>query len=281
MRNHGGVTMLSLDGAGASHVGLVRSGNEDAAFVGPTCLLVADGVGGGPAGEVASATAAHAVLSSVFSTPDSPPEEVLRSGVLTAQRQLARGIRRDPALSGMATTMTVLATDGTSFALVHVGDSRAMRLREGRLTPLTTDHTYVQKLVDEGSLDPSLVPQHPWRNVVLRSLGGAVGASGDVEETGELTVPDLRVGDVVLLASDGLTDLVGHERIEEILLGHSAAEAPRVLLEAALGAGGRDNVTCCVATVVRGPKVRPDGELLGALRDPRNLVDAALGTISA
>lgn len=261
--------VLRFAGVAVSHTGLVRPANEDSGFLGPTCMLVADGVGGAAAGEIASATTAYVVSALALSDSRAEPLSLLRAGVRLAQEQVAAGVRQDPARSGMATTLTALATDGQSFGLAHVGDSRGYVLREGRLTRVTHDHTFVQRLVDEGNLDEAEVGLHPWRNVVMRSV------NGDLAEGADITMLRLAAGDRVLLASDGLTDLVSEAHIEELLGAHPDEDAVEALLDAALDAGGMDNVTCLLATVVEGPAVIADGALVGAVRDPRNLVDAA------
>ena len=261
--------MLRLSGVALSHVGLVRTGNEDSGFVGPTCMLVADGVGGAPAGEVASATAAYVVSAMAMADPESDPFVLLRAGVHLAQEQVALGVLRDPIRTGMATTLSAVATDGERFALAHLGDSRGYTFREGHLTRATHDHTLVQRLVDQGSLAEDDVPYHPWRSVVTRTVNGEVAEQGDLEEL--LLVP----GDRVLLASDGLTDLVPDHQIEQILDQRPDDAAAEALLEAALAAGGRDNVTCVLATVVEGPPVAVEGRLVGAVCDLDNVVDAA------
>jgi serine/threonine protein phosphatase PrpC len=261
--------VLRFSGVAVSHTGLVRTDNEDAGFLGPTCMLVADGVGGAAAGEIASATTAYVVSALALANPLADPLDMLRAGVVLAQEQVAAGVLQDPSRTGMATTLTALATDGVTFGLAHVGDSRGYVLREGRLTRVTTDHTFVQRLVDEGNLDEDEVAGHPWRNVVMRSIDGTP------TECGEVTPLRLRAGDRVLLASDGLTDLVTEPRIEVLLRRHHDDAAAESLLDAALAAGGTDNVTCLLATVVDGPAVVADGLLVGTLRDPRKVVDAA------
>lgn len=262
--------VLRFSGSAVSHSGLVRPANEDSGFLGPSCMLVADGVGGAAAGEVASATAAYVVSALALSDPRAEPLTMLRAGVRLAQEQVAVGVRRDPARSGMATTLTALATDGNAFGLAHLGDSRGYVLREGRLTRVTRDHTFVQRLVDEGNLEETGVATHPWRNVVLRSINGTPAEAGDV------TMLRLVAGDRVLLASDGLTDLVSETHIEDLLNAHDDDDATEALLDAALDAGGTDNITCLLASVVEGPAVIADGALVGAVRDPHNLVDAAV-----
>ena len=261
--------MLRFSGVALSHVGLVRTGNEDSGFLGPTCMLVADGVGGAAAGEVASATAAYVVSASALATPAGDPVTLLGSAIELAQAQVALGVQRDPRRAGMATTLTAVATDGERFALAHVGDSRGYLFRDGTLTRVSHDHTWVQRLVDEGSLAERDVPFHPWRNVVTRSI------NGDPSEAGDVIDLHLAAGDRVLLASDGLTDLVPDADIEALLARHDDDAAVEAMVDAALAAGGRDNVTCLLATVVEGPAVSADGLLVGAVRDPRNVVDAA------
>lgn len=261
--------MLRFSGAAVSHPGLVRSGNEDAGFLGPTCMLVADGVGGAAAGEVAAATTAYAVSEVALADPWADPVTNLHAGVRLAQEQVATGVSRDPSRSGMATTLTAVVTDGSHFALAHVGDSRAYLVRDGRISRLTTDHTFVQRLIDQGTLLERDVSGHPWRNVVLRSI------NGDPAETADVGPLLLLPGDRVLVASDGLTDLVGVRRMGLVLDRYGDDSAAELLVEAALDAGGRDNITCLLATVVEGPRAVDDGAPVGALTDPQNVVDVA------
>lgn len=260
--------MLRLSSTGVTHRGLVRENNEDSAFCGADLMLVADGVGGGAAGEVASATAAYAITAVAMARRGEDPASVLAEGVATAQRELAAGVRAVPDRAGMATTTTAIFTDGRGFALAHIGDSRGYVWRDDELTRITQDHTYVATLVDDGRLTESAAALHPWRNVVLRTINGEVEGSADV------TPLDLRVGDRVLLASDGLTDLVDEGEIAAVL-GRRADDdaACDALRDLALARGGRDNVTVVMGTVRDGPQVDSVGRLLGAVVDPRNIVD--------
>jgi len=261
--------MLRFSGAGRSHVGLVRPDNEDSGFVGPTLLLVADGVGGNAAGEIASATTAYVVSACALSRVGLRPSGVLAHAVRESQRQVAFGAQQSAELTGLATTLTALLTDGQRFALAHLGDSRGYIFREEQLTRVTRDHTWVQQLQDEGRMTEAEASIHPWRNVVMRSVNGDAASGADI-------VPlALRPGDRVLLASDGLTDLVSDPWIEQILASHADDAAVDMLLDAALSAGGRDNITCVLATVIDGPAVSADGQLLGAVRNPANIIDAA------
>jgi protein phosphatase len=262
--------MLRFSGAGVSDVGRVRPHNEDAGFVGPYVALVADGVGGAAAGEVASATTAYAVSATALGRFLEPPEIVLTAAAAAARAAVRRGVQRDLDRLGMATTLTVVVCDGTRVVLGHVGDSRAYRYRDGELDQLSKDHTYVQHLVDTGQLSAEAVRRHPWRNVVLRSV------DGDPQDQGlDVTPVPTRPGDRLLLCSDGLTDLVAEARIAEVLHLEDPMAAAAVLTQSALVAGGRDNITCIVLDVVDGPLVVGDGQLLGAVRDIANIVDAA------
>jgi PPM family protein phosphatase len=262
--------MLRFSGAGVSDAGLVRASNEDSAFVGPYVALVADGVGGAAAGEVASATAAYAVSATALARFGDAPEAVLLEGVEAACTSIRRGVQSDLARLGMATTLTALVCDGSRVVLGHIGDSRAYLLRERTLSRLSRDHTYVQHLVDSGQLDPAGVGRHPWRNVVLRSLDG-----DPVHDGVDLVPLAVEPGDRLLLCSDGLTDLVPEDLIAELLAVDDPQSAAAVLAQAALAAGGRDNVTCVVVDVVDGPAVVGDGSVLGALFEIDNVVDPA------
>jgi protein phosphatase len=183
---------------------------------------------------------------------------------------LRRGVLEEESRSGMATTLSVLVCDGQRVLLGHVGDSRAYLFRGGSLHQMSRDHTYVQRLVDEGRLTRTEVPSHPWRNVVLRSLDGDPEADlSDVDLVDVDAVP----GDRLLLCSDGLSDFVEEDRIAEVLALHDPLSAAAVLTQSALMAGGRDNITCVVLDLVDAPLVVGDGDLLGAVRDITNIVD--------
>jgi len=262
--------MLRFSGAGVSEVGLRRDHNEDSGFVGPYVALVADGVGGAAAGEVASATATYALTATALSRFGDDVESVLRAGVAAARQSVRRGVDEEPARAGMATTLTAVASDGRRIMLGHLGDSRAYTFRSGRLARVSRDHTAVQELVDQGRLTAAEVRDHPWRNVVLRCIGADEGVPLDDVELTEL---ELVPGDRILLCSDGLTDLVPEVRIQEVLRLRDPHSAAAVLTLAALDAGGIDNVTCVVLDVVDGPLVVGDGALLGAVRKVTNVVD--------
>lgn len=262
--------MLRFSGSGVSEVGLVRPHNEDSAFVGPYVAIVADGVGGAAAGEIASATATYAVAATALARFGEMPERVLVDAVEAARASVQHGIQRDLNRLGMATTLTAVLCDGERVVLAHVGDSRAYLLRDGVLTQLTTDHTYVQRLVEAGQLPRADVVRHPWRNVVLRSIDG-----DPVNEGVDLIPLPLEVGDRLLLCSDGLTDLVPDDPIADLLGAVDPMSAAAALTEAALAAGGKDNVTAVVLDLIEGPRVVGDGQPLGAVWDISNVADPA------
>jgi protein phosphatase len=268
--------VLRFSGSGVSDVGRVRPHNEDSGFVGPYVAVVADGVGGAAAGEVASATAAYGASAVALARRGDRPEQVLLEAYSAAAAGVRTGIQRDLDRLGMATTLTMVVSDGRHVALGHVGDSRAYLFRHGELRQLTKDHTYVQHLIDTGQLPPSHRATHPWRNVVLRSVDGDPEGGGP-----DIVRLDAVAGDRLLLCSDGLSDLVDDARIAAVLATAEADEAAAELTQLALDAGGRDNVTVVVLDLVDAPRVVGDGKLLGALADPFLVVDPAAVHLSA
>jgi len=263
--------MLQFRCAALSDVGLVRTNNEDSGFAGPYLVMVADGVGGAAAGEVASSTVTYVASAlSMLPSSDQPvdPGTLLADAVRRSSEQLERGVAEDAARHGMGTTFTAIHTDGERCVLGHVGDSRAYLLRAGELVRLSIDHTLVQALVDAGRLTPEEARTSPQRNVVLRALGGGTDdAEPDLLELG------LREGDRLLLCSDGLTDLVDDGELAHLLAAPDAQRAVEALVAAALREGGKDNVTCVVADVVDAPPIDSRGQLVGAVFDLANIVD--------
>jgi len=235
--------VLRFSYGAASHVGLVREHNEDAGFAGPYLQLVADGVGGAAAGEVASATTTYVVTALAMGRPDQDGATLLAEAVAAAHRELQRGARDDEARQGMATTLTAVLVRGDRVSLVQVGDSRAYLVREGELLRLSTDQTLVQLLVEKGDLRPDQVATHPFRNVVLRSVNGDEPVEPALREL------DLVVGDRLLLCSDGLTDMVDDAHIAGVLAREAGSEETcRLLVDSALENGGKDNVTVVLAS---------------------------------
>lgn len=232
---------LNLRAVMLTDLGLARDNNEDSGYAGHRLLVVADGVGGQPAGEVASAL----VVSELVPLDEGParddPLGALRDAVEAANQRIADAGESDPAQGGMATTLTALLLSGDKLALLHVGDSRAYRLRDGELRQLTVDDTYVQWLVERGMLAPEEARNHPQRSVVVQVVQG-----DDLQAQGEVLEPS--PGDRYLLCSDGLSDMVADEAIAETLQAHAdLKECAERLIALALSAGGPDNITVALA----------------------------------
>ena len=264
-----------VDLGAATHPGLVRPNNEDSYLVSRAHrsletlltnlspgeipawaeersfgLVVADGMGGHAAGEVASHLALRTVVEHVLATADwimrdlaahaDRIEERMAERFTAADEAVQQEASRHPQLAGMGTTMTMAVSSGRNLFLGHVGDSRALLLRGGKLHVLTRDHSFAQALADAGNVAQSEVATHRMRNVLLRHIGGAPKA--------DICHYTLVSGDQLLLCTDGLTDMVDEEAIAAILQAASTAQAAcDELLAAALAAGGKDNITVVLA----------------------------------
>ena len=225
--------------AGASHVGRLRTNNEDSfaphtdgTGPGPVVVAVADGMGGHVAGEVASRLAIEAAMEETGSASER---------ILAGNDSVVEAVVADPSLAGMGTTLTLadLGEDGT-IDLAHIGDSRAYLLRDGNLSQLTNDHTLVAELVAEGRLDPAEVRAHPQRNLITRVIG--MGKAIEVDR-----IPaEANDGDRYLLCSDGLTSMLDDDEIAELMASGQPVETVWALIEAANNAGGEDNITVIV-----------------------------------
>ena len=204
---------IALRYAARSDVGLVRANNQDSAYAGPHLLVVADGMGGHAGGDVASsvAVATLAPLDDEAHGPDDALEELDRA-LHAAQDELLHRADADPELAGLGTTVTALLRAGSKLAMAHIGDSRAYLLREGALTQVTTDHTFVQHLVSTGKITAEEAETHPQRSVVMRVLGDF-----DMEIVPDLSVREARPGDRWLLCSDGLSGVVSADTLAETL----------------------------------------------------------------
>jgi serine/threonine protein phosphatase PrpC len=225
------------DQAFRSDTGRQRNANEDSFFVRAPIFVVADGMGGAQAGEVASKAAADAFD---VDLPDEPPERVLRETILAANRRIHELARADPSRAGMGTTLTaaIVSAEREEVAIGHVGDSRAYRLRAGKLEQLTRDHSLVEEMRRKGQLTDAQAEDHPQRSIITRALGPEPEVEPDLQ-----TVP-VAPGDVFLICSDGLTTMLGEEEIAKLLGGASSMEAAvRALVDEANRAGGRDNIT--------------------------------------
>jgi protein phosphatase len=234
---------FALRYAARSDRGLVRANNEDSVYAGARLLALADGMGGHAAGEVAS----QLVIAALAHLDDDEPGGDLLSKLEIAVHEgnsaIAEQVDLDPELDGMGTTLTAILFAGDRLGLVHIGDSRGYLLRDGELTQITKDDTFVQTLVDEGRITAEEAHSHPQRSLIMRALTGH-----EVEPT--LIMREAREGDRYLLCSDGLSDPVSQETILEALKLSGVGESADRLIELALRGGGPDNVTVVVADVV-------------------------------
>jgi protein phosphatase len=230
--------MLRIDDqAFRTDTGRQRNANEDSFFVRAPIFVVADGMGGAQAGEVASKAAADAFD---VDLPGGPPEQVLRETILAANRSIHELARADPSRAGMGTTLTAAIVDAEAeeVAIGHVGDSRAYRLRGSRLEQLTRDHSLVEEMRRKGQLTDAQAEDHPQRSIITRALGPEPEVEPDLQ-----TVP-AAPGDVFLICSDGLTTMLGEAQIAKLLAGATSMDAAvRALVDEANRAGGRDNIT--------------------------------------
>ncbi|MBT2424948.1 MULTISPECIES: Stp1/IreP family PP2C-type Ser/Thr phosphatase [unclassified Streptomyces] len=257
---------LSLRFAAGSHKGMIREGNEDSGYAGPRLLAIADGMGGQAAGEVASSEVISTLVQLDDDVPGSDILTSLATAVQQANDQLRVMVEEDPQLEGMGTTLTALLWTGQRLGLVHVGDSRAYLLRDGVLTQITQDHTWVQRLVDEGRITEEEATTHPQRSLLMRALG-----SGDHVEP-DLSIREVRAGDRYLICSDGLSGVVSHQTMEETLASYQGPqETIQELIQLALRGGGPDNITCIVADVL---DVDNNDTLAGRLSDTPVVVGA-------
>jgi PPM family protein phosphatase len=217
--------------------GRQRNANEDSYFTRAPLFVVADGMGGAQAGEVASKAAAESFAGEL---PPSSPERVLEETIEGANRTIHKLALEDPGLAGMGTTTTAAIVDleAEEVAIGHVGDSRAYRLRDGRFEQLTRDHSLVEEMRRKGQLTDAQAEDHPQRSIITRALGPEPEVQVDLQ-----TVPT-QDGDVFLICSDGLTTMLDDEQITRILTrATSLGAAVRALVDEANRAGGRDNIT--------------------------------------
>lgn len=229
--------------------GLRRSCNEDACLVHNTngLFLVADGIGGAAAGEIASAifakTAAE-IFSSNFNRTLDETQGLVNHSFLTANSRILTDIASNPSHTGMGCTAELLALHTSGFVLGHVGDSRTYRLRQTVLTQLTTDHSLVQQQIDQGLINLEQAKNHPMKNVILRAVGTNDQLAVDIRQGKVLS------GDLFLLCTDGLFDMIDDNQIKDILLlDDQLTEKATKLVNLANAAGGRDNITVVLVEV--------------------------------
>jgi PPM family protein phosphatase len=253
--------MPQVSSAVATHSGLRRTGNEDAycARADLGLYVVADGMGGHAAGEVASKIAIDVIEGFIADTRDADVNRTwpfpydtelsldgnrMKAAFRLANRRIAVAMNDDDALRGMATTAAAVLVAQKNPVIAHVGDSRVYLWRTGRLQQLTEDHSWVSEQVRSGMLTDADARRHPWRNVVTRALAGGDDPEVDVAERA------LETADRLLICSDGLSAVVAHERLEAIFAeGRSLDETCQRLIDAANDAGGPDNITAVVLNI--------------------------------
>lgn len=235
---------LALHSAVVTDPGLIRSNNEDSAYAGARLIVVADGIGGLPAGELASEIVIRGLHDLDGKLPDGDPDRLLRVAVAAANDEIQAVADEDPDRYGMGTTCTaMLLVDGQIY-LAHVGDSRGYLLHDSALTQVTVDDTYVQMLVDAGEIDRAEARNHPQRSLVMQALQG-----GAYELHTQVWSPT--AGDRLLVCSDGLSDVITDDTIAAVLGSHTdVEECAQALVKLTLAAGAPDNVTVIVADVV-------------------------------
>jgi protein phosphatase len=245
---------MDVKAFGLTHVGRQRQHNEDAFLVenDARLFLVADGMGGHAAGEIASRIAVDSITEFILHTkeddgtwPHAYDEHFRRStnrlmaALRMANTRVLEAMRKDARLRGMGTTVVAALADEQTVSVAHVGDSRAYLIRDGQLSRITNDHSWVFEQVQAGMLTEAEAEKHPLRNVITRALGGALQVTPDASEI------DAKPGDVVLLCSDGLTGMVPESEILRIVTANDGdlEQACRQLIDAANERGGLDNVT--------------------------------------
>lgn len=257
----------SVLSAASSHIGKIRATNQDSGSVGRHLYVVADGMGGHAGGDVASALAVQHLsrLDRPYSSVDEA-RETLFTNILEAGRELTTTVEEHPELTGMGTTVSAMIRVGSQMVIAHIGDSRIYRLREGVLEQITSDHTFVQRLVDSGRITPEEAAVHPRRSVLMRVLGDV-----DAEPEVDTHVVDTHPGDRWLLCSDGLSGYVSERDIAETLLTVDDVELVcHKLITQTLSEGAPDNVTVVVVRVTEDLETSPPAEprMVGSAAEP-------------
>jgi serine/threonine protein phosphatase PrpC len=254
--------------AARTDLGLLRAGNEDSGLSHPRLIAVADGMGGAVGGEIASKIAIQTLASRLevltqSEIDDDSRGDILSNTLLAIESELSVRINENPELAGMGTTLTALMPIGSSMAMLHIGDSRAYRLRKGKLTRLSHDHTVVQELLDQGKISPSEVSDHPQRSMLTQALMGKNGKDSHFENFPIQLFP-MEKGDLYLVASDGLTAVLSDEMIEKVLLATPIDQAANNLITMVRDGGAPDNVTIILAEMGDKPSADEELSLLGA-----------------
>jgi serine/threonine protein phosphatase PrpC len=258
---------MTASSSAVSNVGKVRASNQDSGFAGQYLNVVADGMGGHAGGDVASHLVIRQLLTldKKFDSVDEARDELVRT-LLLANDMLSDVVFEHPELAGLGTTASVMLRVGDQVVIAHIGDSRIYLMREGKLSQVTVDHTFVQRLIDSGRITEEEAHSHPRRSVLMRVLG-------DVDATPEIDtmVLDSREDDLWLLCSDGLTSVVWSDELTEMMTGFGDGEdvdaISKSLVEASLEGGAPDNVTVIISRTTPG-EPQPLAELVGSAAGP-------------
>ena len=258
---------MSIHSAAASNVVVIRSSNQDAGYAGTYLNVVADGMGGHAGGDVASHLVIRHMLQLDKEYPDvATAQKDLVATLLQANDMLSDLVFEHPELAGLGTTVSAFIRVGQQVVVGHIGDSRIYLLRDGTMSQVTVDHTFVQRLIDSGRITEAEAHDHPRRSVLMRVLGD-VDASPEIDTM----VLDVNVGDRWLLCSDGLTGVVFGERLQGYLSEQATADdVADTLIQASLTGGAPDNVTVVIVDVVAG-KLDKVAELVGSAAGPMPL----------
>jgi len=235
---------LQLRYVAHSEIGLIRKNNQDSGYASPHLVVVADGMGGAAAGDLASAVAIDTIRKIEAPTEGKQMLGVLADAIHDANDKIAELIESDVSLEGMGTTVTGAMFDGVELGLAHIGDSRAYLLRDGRLERLTHDHTWVQSLVDDGKISETEAAIHPHRSLLLKVLNGQPTNDPD------LTMVPVQAGDRLMFCSDGVCGLIDDDVIAAGLQIPDLDQAVERIVAESLHEGGVDNITVIVADVV-------------------------------
>ncbi len=238
-----------------------RKKNDDSGYAGDQFVMVADGMGGAPHGDLASAVAVQTLQRLDAAAPDDLME-ALAGAMHRANDRLAELIEEDPATDGMGTTVTAVLFDGAHIAVAHLGDSRGYLWHEGELLRITRDHSWVQSLIDEGRITDEEAASHSHRSLLLKVLDGRHDNDPD------LMLYDVEVGDRILLCSDGLSSFVEHDRIAAAMSIGSADSVAAELIQLALDSTSNDNITVVVADVVAEEAAASEPLIVGAAAAP-------------
>ena len=253
--------LIKFKSVGRSDVGLTRDNNEDSGFIGKNFLLIADGMGGHAAGELASSTAVSVVANFDKNFDNFSPIDIVHK----VSEKIKNSIQKDTSRSGMGTTLSTVYLKENKLNLIHVGDSRIYLIKDKNLNLISKDQTYIQSLIDNNEITVQEAKNHPQRSLLLQAIDG----SNDLVP--EIKSFDVSVGDKILLCSDGLTNVVSDAEILNIINSFEAVGAVSALIEKALEHGGPDNITVIIAEITD-KKIDEKTIVLGAAAEPRNRV---------